>query len=312
MKRLFITIIGIVVLLGGFDISLGLIIKMWTSHHDLPGDNQRVEYMFKKGNEDIIILGSSVAINSLKPSILEDSLDFTVFNGGGNGQKIPYVPCVLDGILKHHHPKFIFWGARVDELTDSSFGRINLLMPYYHVGYSTIDKTLEEYSKGRKFFFNFNLYKYNTILFRILLTYAFPLNELGEKGYIKKPVRDIHPTFQYYKKKVNKINTVYQDKNFICNRYFSQVVETCKKNKIKLFIYIPPVFRQIAPKDSISHGVKLLQNNCLLYKIPFFDYSQDEYFFQHSELFYDNVHLNDNGSNVFTKRFLSDIRNYLN
>ena len=41
----------------------------------------KIEYLFHQANEDVVIIGSSVAINSFMPDIMMDSLEFLFLMG---------------------------------------------------------------------------------------------------------------------------------------------------------------------------------------------------------------------------------------
>lgn len=44
--------------------------------------------------------------------------------------------------------------------------------------------------------------------------------------------------------------------------------------------------------------------------IPFFDYSNDEFFMSHPEYFWDNAHLNKEGAEIYTEKIIVDILNF--
>ena len=47
------------------------------------------------------------------------------------------------------------------------------------------------------------------------------------------------------------------------------------------------------------------------YKIPLYDYSNKKKYVGNEDLFYDGIHLNSEGANVFTEDLLQDLRNYI-
>ena len=85
------------------DYLFGLLVK-YQIKKGLPGDYKPIEYALKECNEDILILGNSIVINSLKPSIIEDSLGMTCYNAGASGQTLYYYHTIFPPSQTFSHP----------------------------------------------------------------------------------------------------------------------------------------------------------------------------------------------------------------
>ena len=76
------TCVSIIVIVLVFDVIFGQVMSFYSKRYGLPGDYAKIEYLFHQANEDVVIIGSSVAINSFMPDIMMDSLGISVFMGG--------------------------------------------------------------------------------------------------------------------------------------------------------------------------------------------------------------------------------------
>lgn len=88
---------------------------------------------------------------------------------GCNAQNIIFFRCMIDGLLEHHRPRGVILALQPDDLSDDHIGRIELLNPYYGRN-PVIDSALVLQNDGKgSAFLRSNLYKYNTVWFRIFL-----------------------------------------------------------------------------------------------------------------------------------------------
>ena len=180
MKRLIIFIV---------DILFGVFSRYYVNNYQIPGDYRTIDYLIKETNDDVLIIGSSVALNSTISSVLEDSLNMSVWNGACNGQGLPYFETILEAVFSHHTPKAIIWGMRENELNNYTKGnRYDMLAPYYGFGYETLDKYIEEGELIDKLMAKSSLYRNNTIWVRILLYNFIEPGEKGGKGFIAKGI----------------------------------------------------------------------------------------------------------------------------
>lgn len=273
------------------DILMGVGSKYYVKNYTLPGDYQPIDYVIKHTNEDIILLGSSVVLNSVMPTVIEDSLNMTCYNGGGNGQNLIFCRTMLDCILKRYIPKMIVLGLRPNDLASPGLGRYNLLVPYYHIGFEIVDSCLESKNSYEKYLMASNLYRYNTIWFRILLYHFITPDTRGEKGYVAKQ-NPLYPPEMTTTKGSRHI-----DENRL--RDFMYLVNTCKENGIDMVVYFPPTYTKY---EGQSVSVNKVRAICSENNIPCFYDAEDSEFLQHKEWFFDNVHLAKDGGLIYSQR----------
>ncbi|MBR1527566.1 MAG: hypothetical protein IJ640_13065 [Prevotella sp.] len=301
MKRLVIFVVSIIVLLVAIDSLFGYAANLYIKKYGLRGDYQPIEYVVKQCKDDALFIGSSVVINSLMPSVIEDSLGVTCYNTGANSQTMPYFHTVLNCILQRYTPKMIILGLRPDELSGNGIGRYHLLVPYYHTGYNEIDSVLESKNEHEKYLLKSNLYRYNTIWFRILVYHFLRGDEskrMKDKGFSGHE----KPLFPPYMTNSKGNQNVSEKKVSI----FKDMIRICKERGITLVVYSPPMYTRYNEKTGT---VKEIEHLCRENAIHYYYDTQDSLFLNHQEWFYDNVHLNKYGSIEYSKLFASRLKN---
>ena len=234
------TCVSIIVIVLVFDVIFGQVMSFYSKRYGLPGDYAKIEYLFHQANEDVVIIGSSVAINSFMPDIMMDSLGISVFNGGCNAQNIIFFRCMIDGLLEHHRPRGVILALQPDDLSDDHIGRIELLNPYYGRN-PVIDSALVLQNDGKgSAFLRSNLYKYNTVWFRIFLQSFLPREEMANHGFVAKHKPNNLPIFENYGDE--------PDDDFIYSvklEYLKAIITQLRSNNVELVVVFPPYYRKL-------------------------------------------------------------------
>jgi hypothetical protein len=296
------TVVILVVLIDGL---FGIFVDLYLSKYSLPGEYRKIEYLMKESSEDLIILGSSLAINAYIPEIIEDSLGITCFNGGCNSQSLPFFQCMIESMLNRYTPRCIVLSLRKEELVLNSLARFGLLMPYYHRGNPSIDYFLEMENKGKTLFFHSNLYRYNTIGWRMLLYQIKSFDEIERKGFVPHTI----PKFQPNLDDQSMYSDYYYCLNPVREESFRKIIRLCKDAGIQLIVTLPPVYIKF-PDNGRPYELIALENLCKENNIPFINDSQSPFFLSRPDLFYDSRHLNYIGSEIYTKKILKDWKMY--
>ena len=295
------TCVSIIVIVLVFDVIFGQVMSFYSKRYGLPGDYAKIEYLFHQANEDVVIIGSSVAINSFMPDIMMDSLGISVFNGGCNAKNIIFFRCMIDGLLEHHRPRGVILALQPDDLSDDHIGRIELLNPYYGRN-PVIDSALVLQNDGKcSAFLRSNLYKYNTVWFRIFLQSFLPREEMANHGFVAKHKPNNLPIFENYGDE--------PDDDFIYSvklEYLKAIITQLRSNNVELVVVFPPYYRKLRHEGN-PYSKRVITELCRENGIRVIDDNQMEYFFDRPELFYDNMHLNGDGARIFTDMFINQI-----
>lgn len=299
MKKLAFFLISIVSLLFITDVLFGYAADLYTDKCGLRGDYKQIEQVFKETEDDILLFGSSVVINSMMPSVIEDSLGYTCFNAGANAQTLVYYHTMLNCVLQRYTPKVMVLGLTPGELTYNGVGRYKVLVPYYGKGYAEIDSVLASKDMCESIFLKSNLYRYNTIWFRILLYHILDYNEGNvTKGFMPHEVPFFPPTIRYFEASNKRIT----DRNI---KLLNDIVSACKEKGIKLVVCFTPLYDKY---DGTPCAVKEVQEICANNNIHCYYDAQDSLFLEHAEWFYDNLHLNRNGALEYSKIISSRLK----
>ena len=187
-KRFFLYLASVAAIVAATDMLSGLVLSRYVSKHNLPGDYMKINHMLRSGQEDILILGSSVGMNSFIPSEFETKFGLSCFNAGANDQNMEFHEVMLSAFLKRQKPKMVVLALRPHDILSKSRGRFGMLRIFYRCGYPLIDRFLEEGGAWEKFCLNSALYRFNTFGWRLLLYYLKSKNELADGGFVAKPV----------------------------------------------------------------------------------------------------------------------------
>ncbi len=298
MKKLLTFVLSCVAIVVIVDVVFGAFSNWYVKNRVLPGDFESVDYLIKRSTDDVIILGSSIALYSLMPEMIEDSLALSCFNGGENGQLLTFHYTMLETILSRYAPKIIVLALLPDELTGSGVGgHYNLLVPYYDKGYALIDSCLERRDRYEPYLLKSNLYRYNTIWWRIFHYHFITVGERGKKGFVARTLPAVFPTLCEYDD-VETETTAQREAEFV------GMAERCRKDGVLLVVYFPP---QYVKRDGKTATILFVENYCKEHGIPCFDDSQNKEFLAHAEWFYDNIHLNKDGAKRYTEWFLDEL-----
>lgn len=288
-------IIGIVV---GADLLVGAVTGKLIKEVPDVGVNQTntAQALFSR-TADILILGSSRANHSFDCKVLEDSLGMSCYNAGRDGQNMAYDAMVFFSYMERHKPKMVILDIASAMLDASWFDNLKEMNCYYGLS-KPLDRIVDENSNWTdKIKLISNLYRYNNT-WQWLLNAHISENQSKRDGYRPMPV-NARTTF---KASIRDNEDVKIDKR--CLYYLETIRKTCKENNIQLILSYSPslvVVKNGGLEDWIDTYAK---KNSLAY----YDFGRDAVFYEHPELFYDMTHLNAIGAQVFTKKFVQNLK----
>lgn len=275
------------------DIAVGSIMVWYTSHHKIGGDYDMSDHIIKAFDDDLLVLGSSVALNSIDTKAVGDSLGIKAYNGGSNGQNFPfYLSMLKSAVRSAHAPSVVMLGVVDNNLSESGAGpRYNLLAPYYGHAIGDIDSVMNVVRPYNSIFLKSKLYRFNQAWFRILLYHFMTPGITGECGFIAKNI----PAFFPSKDPVMHVATPSAERL----GQLREFVDICRANNIKLIVFIPPYYaagRDNTIANYVSNDIELWDDAMM----PRFN--------NDSTLFYDNTHLNINGARIYTDTVIKRLK----
>ena len=203
-------------------------------------------------------------------------------------------------MLQKHKPKIIILDVTPKELSwrseeDSKLVLASMILPYINrdTSYENIASELfpRELMKAKVC----KLYAYNSLILPIIMA------KLGEKkkGGANQIINGYLPLKgSKIKKGLPQAPLSLEDMqaDSAAANQFEKFITLCQVNNVRLYITEGPIYVQKIPETpSITEMKKIMAKH----NIEFWDYSSDSNFLK-KEYFYDNVHLNSIGADVFT------------
>lgn len=274
---------------------------MWqVNQHTKDISGPKLKYLANNVNEDIILLGTSRCNFHYVPSILSDSINKSVYNGGIDASNCIYAHYfVLNQILTHHTPKFICLELMTSDFipSDDSFNTTSFFAPYIGRSERADSIFLEA---GNYWPYHFcHLYRYNAKAVSNIGGLLVNKQKGSDRGYIPLPKPNFHP------ERLGKVKTSH-DIDELKIEYLKRFISLCKKHDITLIFMVSPSYT-IADADLYNP----LKSVAKEHNIPFFDYHTQGLFTDHPEYFKDEGHLWDKGARLYTSVFAHELKAYI-
>ena len=296
----FFHLIIFIFLLVFFDFILGSLLRHFYFKIKT-GTQYGTTYSIENTKADILIFGSSRAVDQYVPSVFEDRLKLSYFNVGKEGESSTlYHYALLKAILKRYTPKVVILDLFFGDLGKSSapYERLSSLAPYYKT-HPEMRSVIELRGGNEKIKMLSHIYPFNSTIMNIIAgNLGFEDTKLT-KGYyavspsyfISKPIEIVDKSKKYQIDSI-KLNVL---KLFI---------EDCKKANTKLFIVCSPVYEILIGMD---FSILTIKEIATANDINFYNFSKDSSFLNSPKLFYNTVHLNDSGAKIFSNKLVDKI-----
>ncbi len=303
MKKLLIFLSCTLAIVIISDMAFGIGFTHYVKTHNLPGRFQPLDKLIRQTDADILFVGNSVIQDAINPSILQDSLRMSCYNGGIVGQDLDFFETVIDCVLQRYSPKMIVLGLRPEEIGENiGNGIYDVLRPYYHIGFNSIDEHFDNMSPENRLLLNSSFYRFNSIWIRILLYSLFDDTKYTANGFIGGDIPAQIPTIQ----EMNHVDKP-SERKINC---LKRIVGKCKGRGIKVCICFPPCLINFTQKDLPC--ITAVENICKQQGILCFVDYNNPFFLSSPELFHDVVHININGAEIYSRQIASKLKKEFN
>ncbi|MDN3657620.1 hypothetical protein QWZ08_18350 [Ferruginibacter paludis] len=259
-------------------------------------------YSIERATPDILILGSSRAVNIFNTGIVETQTGLSCYNAGRYGEPVFYHYAVLQAALKRYTPKMVILSFDAGNFNKGleAYDRIAVLLPYYE-NHPEIRPIIALKSRYENIKLLSKIYPYNSLLLPIITgnsRYS-KTKYITQKGFI--PIGKIFSgalqTYDYTKE--TSLDSTKID-------IYRSFIKDCVAAHVQLHIVCPPyMIHAIGTDPSITEAKKIAAQ----YHVEFLDYSNDTAYTAHPLLFADYRHLNSTGVEVFTRSVIAKIHN---
>lgn len=262
------------------------------------------EYTMWEVDKEVILIGASETTHGLVPTVLEDSLDMSVYNCGKDGYRFHYQSSMIDGLLKRYSPKLIVWSVSYSFLSkpsENDIDRLSNLNPFYHSN-DYVKRVLDSKGPYEKYKLNSQLYTYNSRLLPYISKIISNDYNFEKGGFVPLINKDNdYPKKQYSNFEDNLDNEVAE--------LFSNTLEKCEASGSKVVLLFPPRLQISNFKSTTQYNE--LKRIAEKFETPIIDFYNHKDFINDSTMFKDVGHLNKTGAYKFTS-LLSMELNHLN
>ena len=269
------------------------------------GDAAAFSHAIENPKEDILIYGSSRALHTYDPRVFRQSTGMSCFNCGRNASTIIYHSAIISSALNQpdHKPKAIILDLTPKELSwrsgeDGNDILAGMILPYVakNKQFEAMAEDLfpKELIKAKVS----KLYPYNSMILSIIRNYSKKGND-NIQGFqpLKGSKVDATPPSIAMNAEIDRYA---KDKL----EYF---VKSVTDQHIPLFVIVSPIYLQPYPEtESLKESKKILAK----YNVPLWDYQFDSAYVKKA-LFYDNVHMNTKGSEMFSQMIAKRVEDAL-
>lgn len=298
MKKFIVRILIFFAVVAVIDVAFGYACRYLNSHAK-GGDTRNHYYIVKECDKDILIFGSSRAIHHYDPKIIEDSLGMSCYNCGVDGNGIVYLYSRLLMMTERYTPKMIIYDIQPG--FDISVGDNSKYLRWQKRFYDTpgVGEVFDLVSPTEKWKMKSKLYQYNETFVQILMDNFHPMQELSNGGF--KP-RKANMSYMPEVKEPEQI----KDWDPVKKECMIRLVCLCKEKDIRLVFSFSPSYGGVRPSC-----IDLVSQFANEYKVPIVNHFSDSSISMHTDYFYDSVHMNADGADLFTTMFVKDIKEIL-
>ncbi len=263
-----------------------------------------------KINCDLSIYGSSRAWVHIDPKILKDSLNINAYNFGIDGHNfwLQYLRHIE--YMKHNKaPKEIILSLDLFTLQKiADLYKLEQFLPYM-----LWNKNMKEYTKSYNGFTTFDYYipliryagKFQVLKTSLNILFNGKSKTKTRSFGYKGMEMEWNSDFDVAKKNKVKYKINFDSNSIIL---FERFINECRTLNINLiFVYSPEYIEGqyfVSNRKELIEMYKMYANK---YGLKFYDYSADEISFD-QKLFYNALHLNKEGSIIFTRKLAHDLK----
>lgn len=316
MRKLILRLLVFSFILLAVSYPLDLMISNWvakvriiTSEDELWRDiyNQEVD-------AECYIYGSSRAKTHIVPSIIEDSLHISTYNFGNSGQPFNAIYLQHRKIVEYvGYPQYIILSIDPATLTrPKEIFNERQFVPYmlWDMDYFRLLRGYEGFSTADYFVPLLRYYSRVNFVMAGAKEHFSPSNEPRDrvKGYKNNIVNKIWtPEIEDLEESISDYPDNMVDEEQL--RLIGLFIEECKKNNVSLaFVYTPinSLALDIMDRKGVNYN-NYIHQIADQYSVPLLDYTKDPICYD-KDYFSDSVHLNKKGSELVTRKMISDLQ----
>lgn len=299
-------VVSFIILCVIIDIVIGSCLTLLTNKSDKhAGERNKISYVVEEVDADCLVIGASDASHHFDPTILEDSLQMSVFNCGNDGCFFTYQVCELRLILERYTPKLIIWEfgpAFLSTYYDKKYDYQSIRDLYKYYDNEYVRNLIDKESWSQRYLMISKLYRQNSLMYNIVSNFFLSPREDIVKGYL--PLKDSGNNYPSLSHENNG-----GDLNSSKCELFDNTIKFIKSKGIQLVVTTTPQYNdfEIENQDYYNRMCSILKDN----NVPYINYRHHPVFMNDSTMFRDYGHLNEKGVKCYMNLFIPDLINSL-
>lgn len=308
MLKLTKKIVLLILLLIFLDRAVGKVLeKMF--YKQTHGDDYVSIQLFDSIKSDILVFGSSRASHHYVSDSIEKYSVKTVYNGGRDNMGIHYIYASLKVVLDRYHPNeiildliphnFLKGNQDVKKYYDA---QTSVLLPFAN-RHNSIFETISMIDNVETWkAILIKTYAYNSLIGGIFQNAFTKIGHSQIKGY--EPIDGEIDSINYLKPV---FPFPLQDIEIDSSAF--NVLENCLKiclaKQVKVIIVFSPYYFETPNYDALNKKFSSISKK---YNSQIIDFRKDSKFLKNPTLFYDELHLNNSGAVIFSKKLVDSLK----
>ena len=271
-------------------------VMWWVNQHTQDVTAPKIRQVINDVNEEVLMMGTSRCNSHYVPSIISDSINMSVFNGGVDGANNIYAHYILLNLMiERYSPKMICLDLAPNDFLeqDDPFRTVTFYAPY--IGQNNkVDSVFS--LAGKKWAYQLShLFRFNAKATSNLAGLFIDRQEYSERGYMAGEQKTFHPQQMKPEKEGRKVDALKL-------RFLDKFIQRCDEKNIKLVFVISPKYT-----EAYTLLYEPIRDIALKRDIPLLDYHTNGLFHDHPEYFRDENHLWDRGARKFSQLFAGSL-----
>ena len=263
----------------------------------------KINYRLNKVKTDMIIVGSSRAMNHYNTQILADSINsylgskYTFYNAGIGGNFVDCNACTFESILNRYKPRLIIFETNLLEIKNIDWVKRMRRYETFYKNNSIVKDYLNRLGWNERIRVIINMHRFNSKAVMIV----------DNLRHTKKANTGYSPLYRIMNPadlKKEDDSYLYNNANDFSINNLTRMISLCKEMNVKLII-------STSPRYNPNNNNELIHSLCNKLNTPYIELYNTDYFNSHPELFYDKNHLNDNGATIYTQMFFEHLKPHL-
>lgn len=304
LSRFCVAVLLVLAMVIVVDVAVGKVMDWMLPQISYQTDIGKTYYSLNDVCTPIVIVGSSRAAHHYVSQMIEDSLGMPAYNVARDGCFFSYNCCVVNSILDRYTPNVIIWENGTEYLFDGVKDPLEDLYPYYERNSWVISTIREELPWTEYSRLNSKIYRYNSVILRILMRYCGWNSHVDgtEKGFLPLQPKKLRKALE-----LRQGEQKYAELSKTKVERFKEILSRAKSKGVKVVVVNSPIYGicNVNTKSAVE-----MQKICKMYGMLFLNNSQLSGFLGHKEFFNDQTHMNTIGATFYTEEFINQIREF--